>query len=419
MIKRSILKKLVAHLDEKEITLLIGPRQAGKTTLLRELSKILKKEGKQFLFFNLDKETDFDIFATQKSLETEINLRLGNSKDKKYIFVDEIQRKSDAGKFIKGIYDTRPDIKFILSGSGSVELKEKVSESLAGRKRTFNINTISFDELFTYRSGYKLLEYIEDVDEVKKDTLNTVLLEYLNFGGYPRLVTSDSRDKKLFTIEEIFESYIDKDLKELLNLQKPKSARDLLTVIAAQIGSLLNYSDIASRINISFETTEKYIYYFVNTFMLELVSPYTTNKVSEISKSPIPYFKDLGLRNYLVNAFVRFNPIIDGSFVFQNFIYLLLNDLIRGNSDIRFWRSKDGAEVDFVIKQGIEVMPVEVKYRDLTSDKLSRGFVNFLKKYNPKRAYVVHLGDEMGRKINETQVKFLPYYKVYLLFNSK
>lgn len=138
----------MSHLPEKEITVITGARQVGKTTIMKEIKNNLDKKGKNTVYFDLDFETDFAYFESQEKLLQKIRLEVGDQKS--YIFMDEIQRKVDAGRFIKGIYDKQLPYTFIISGSGSIELKEKIHESLTGRKRVFEVQPVNFREFINY-----------------------------------------------------------------------------------------------------------------------------------------------------------------------------------------------------------------------------------------------------------------------------
>ena len=146
MIERSIYPHLVDHLAKKEISLITGPRQSGKTTLMLWLKGELDQRGEPTLFLNLDVEWDRPHLESQAALIRKLELELG--KKGGFVFVDEIQRKEDAGRFLKGLYDLNLPYKFIVSGSGSLELKERIHESLVGRKRLFELNTLTFEEFF-------------------------------------------------------------------------------------------------------------------------------------------------------------------------------------------------------------------------------------------------------------------------------
>lgn len=153
MIKRKLFAELKTHLLKKEISFIVGPRQAGKTTLMLLLKEYLEKRGEKTLFLNLDIEQDKEFFTSQVKLIRKIELELG--KERGFVFIDEIQRKEDAGLFLKGIYDMNLPYKFIVSGSGSVELKEKIHESLTGRKRIFELSTLSFEEFTNFKTEYR------------------------------------------------------------------------------------------------------------------------------------------------------------------------------------------------------------------------------------------------------------------------
>ena len=143
-IQRRLITALAEHLDHPEITVLIGPRQSGKTTILKQLDNDLRAGGRKTLWLNLDFEDDFRYVSSQGALLQKIRLELGSGGG--VVFIDEIQRKDNAGLFLKGLYDQGLPWKIVVSGSGSIELKEKISESLAGRKRMFELSTVSFGE---------------------------------------------------------------------------------------------------------------------------------------------------------------------------------------------------------------------------------------------------------------------------------
>ena len=161
MIKRKLFEELKNHLSKQEISFIVGPRQAGKTTVMLFLKEYLEKIGERAVFLNLDIELDKEFFISQSRLIKKIELELG--KQKGFVFIDEIQRKDDAGLFLKGIYDMNLPYKFIGSGSGSVELKEKIHESLVGKKRIFELSPLSFEEFINFKTECKReLQVIEN-----------------------------------------------------------------------------------------------------------------------------------------------------------------------------------------------------------------------------------------------------------------
>jgi len=412
MIKRSCLPELIEHLDRKEISLLIGPRQAGKTTLMRLLGEHLKAQGRKIMFLDLDIEEERVYFNSQRNLLDKIKLTIGNDG---VVFIDEIQRKEDAGRFLKGIHDMNLPYKFIVSGSGSMELKEKIGESLMGRKRIFKIETIRYKEFVNYKTDYLYENRLEDFFRVEKNETRRLLEEYLRFGGYPRVVLALTGREKYKEIREIYDSYLERDIIGLLRIAKSETYSQLIRIISAYGGQLINYSHLSSILATSQSTVREYLWFLEKTFILQKLTPFTRRVGREIIKSPIYYFKDLGLKNYGAGIFGQEISSLTLSFLFQNFVFLRLEEEIESEpSTIHFWRSKGGAEVDFVLDLGSEILPIEVKYSVLRRPEVTRSLRAFLEKYQPRRAVVVNLGLKEETMIGKTKVFFLPFYEPIL-----
>jgi len=415
MIKRGILSDLEKHLSSPEISLVIGPRQAGKTTLMEILQDRLQKKGEKTLFLNLDFEPDKLNFSSQERLLTHIGYEIG--KGGGYVFIDEIQRKENAGIFLKGLYDRKLPYKFIVSGSGSLELKEKIHESLPGRKRVFELSTLSFEEFLDYKTDYKYVNERGDLDlekffELYPDRGQGYFYEYFNFGGYPRVVLAESIEEKREIIKDIYQSFIEKDMMALLNIKKTESLSDLVKVMASQIGKLINSAEISRTLGLSQSTVKNFLWYLEKTYLLKKVTPFYKNIRKEITKSPVYYFYDLGMRNFSINRFENTQKQAEG-FLLQNFVFnLLVSYLQKTAATLHFWRTKDKAEVDLVIDNGREVIPVEVKDAYLKRPEMSRSFRSFIEKYKPAKAFIVNLALSEKTWIDKTQVFFIPYFKI-------
>jgi predicted AAA+ superfamily ATPase len=410
-IRRKLFNEVKNHLKAKEISLIVGPRQAGKTTLMTEIMAFLEKKGEKTLFLNLDYENDKKFFSSQEDLIKKLDLELGGKKG--FVFIDEIQKKENAGLFLKGIYDLNLPYKFIISGSGSLELKEKIHESLAGRKRLFELGTVSFKEFVDFKTDYKYSEKLDDFFNVEKETALRLLEEFLNFGGYPRIVLEKEFSEKNKLINEIFRSYTEKDISYFLGINQIEAFNLLIKVLANQTGQIIQYSDLAQKCGISVQTLKNYLWYAEKTFSIRIITPYFKNKNKEITKSPSVYFYDNGMRNFALGLFGILDQIDQKSFVFQN---LVANRLFEKNQNtsntIHFWRTIDKAEVDFVVNQASSILPVEVKYSNFKKPQVTRSFRSFLEKYSPKEAWVVNLNLEEEIEIGATRVKFIPYYRI-------
>ena len=402
------------HLGQREISLLTGPRQAGKTTLMRRLETFLQTKGRRTLWLNLDFEDDARHLTSQGALLQKIRLELGSGDG--VVFIDEIQRKQDAGLFLKGLYDQGLPWKFVVSGSGSLELKEKISESLAGRKRQFELGTVSFAEFVDFRTGYRYSDRLREFLATESAKAGRLLVEYLQYGGYPSVILADSHIEKLAVINEIYRSYLERDIVYLLRIEKSEAFTDLVRVLAAQSGKLVIFSELAATLGLSLATVKTYLWYLEKTFIVRKVTPYFTNIRKELTKSPVYYFADMGLRNFACGHFGKILDV-DAGFAFQTMVHgLLWGHFPTADTSIHYWRTKDKAEVDFVVRRGDRVVPLEVKYRALRKPEVQRSFRSFIERYAPETGLLINLGLSADWTIGTTQVRCLPYWE--LLFGD-
>jgi uncharacterized protein len=409
-IRRHLLPEMEGHLDRREISLLTGPRQSGKTTLMRRLEAHLKAQGRNTLWLNLDFEDDARHLSSQGTFLQKIRLELGS--DGGVVFIDEIQRKQDAGLFLKGLYDQDLPWKFVATGSGSLELKEKISESLAGRKRQFELRTVSFAEFVDFQTGYRYTDQLPEFFAAESAKAGRLLLEYLQYGGYPKVILADSHDEKLAAINEIYRSYLERDIVFLLRVEKSEAFTNLVRMLAAHSGKLVILSELAASLGLSLATVKTYLWYLEKTFIVRKVTPYFTNIRKEITKSPMVYFADLGLRNFACGHFGKMLDV-DAGFVFQTMVHgLLWGRFPTADTSIHYWRTKDKAEVDFVVRRGDRVVPLEVNYRALRKPEIQRSFRSFIERYAPKTGLLINLGLSAALTIGNTQVQCLPYWEI-------
>jgi len=411
-IEREILKEVENHLENDEISLIVGARQVGKTTLMQELKSRLENEGENTLYLSMDIQEDRQHFESQQALIDRMQLEFGDEEG--YVFLDEIQRKENAGLFLKGIYDRELPYKLIVSGSGSLELKEDIHESLAGRKRVFELPPISFKEFVNYETGYEYSDRLKKFFGVRKDEADRLLEKYLNYGGYPRVVTEQKESEKRRVIDEIFSSYLERDVSSFLNVRKVDAYSKLVSVLADQMGDPVSYSKLARDVGVKSATVRNYLDYLDKTFIVEKTNPFFTNKKKEITKSPVIYFSDPGLRNYSIQRFGHLNTPNEFGELFETFIHnFLKTETQHTGLNVKYWRTKSRAEVDFVLSAGNKVkLPVEAKYKRLDEPKVTKSLRSFIKKYEPKKAVVVNLELEETIEIEDTKVEFIPYSKL-------
>jgi len=417
IIQRQLFPKIITHVKKPEITLIVGARQVGKTVLLNMLKEWLmskkKVSPKNILYFNLDIVRDWEFFQNQTNFIE--FLKEQSQKEKIYVLVDEAQRVPDCSRFFKGVYDSNLNIKLILTGSTSLELKTRFKESLTGRKQVFHLYSFSFNE-FLEAKDKKLVELLKkknEISEISKKKILELFREYTVWGGYPRVVFAKTRQEKIAILAEIYSSYIEKDIVGLLEIKNRLGFSKLVKLLAGQIGQLVNVNELANSLNLDRETVERYLKALEETFIITPLLPYFKNPRQEIVKQNKIYFNDTGIRNYALENFSSLSERLDAGLLLENALFreiLLALDIFQ---KIRFWRTKQGAEVDFLVLEREKIVPIEVKL-NIKKPVISLSLRNFIKKYSPQKALVVNLSKEAKIKINKTNIYFLYPYLVNL-----
>jgi len=414
-IKRHIFDKVAKHLSNKEMTVIIGPRQVGKTVLLKQLREFLLTEKKitpeNIYNFNLDiifdrtlfdSQTDFIKFVKQRSVKSKI-----------YVFIDEAQKINNAGVFLKGVFDSDLNAKFVLTGSSALEIKAKIQESLTGRKRLFHLLPFSLLEIINYKNPALFSVLAKNKKIAKRDNAEVldILEDYCLYGGYPQVVLADDVSEKISYLGEIFTSYIERDVIGFLRIENENNFIKLVKLLAAQIGRLIVVGELSVAVNTDRYTIDRYLASLEKTFINYRLKPHFKNARQEIVKAEKSFFIDNGLRNFGLNKFQT--PFIereDSGELLENMIFKELLVLKHEkNFNLKFWRTKQGAEVDFVVENGLDILPIEVK-SNLHNDNIATGLVGFISSHNPPRALVVNLKYQGKRIIGKTEVYFiLPY----------
>lgn len=411
LIKRDIFRSVIDHIQEKEMTVLIGPRQVGKTTLLEQIQDYLINKQKinpnALFYFNLDVAKDLELFGEQNNVINFIKDRK-QGKDTLYLFIDEVQRIENAGIFLKGVYDLKLGVKFVLTGSSSLEIKAKVQEALTGRKKIFKLTPLSFKEYASYKDPeifriVKKQKIVSDYDYVRWEKL---VGDFAVFGGYPRVALEQNINKKIGLIEELYNSYLEKDVINFLKIKNSASFNKLVSLLSARTGGLLNVNQLAKDAGVESKTLNHYLDILENTFIIKLIKPFFTNPKKELVKMPKVYFCDNGVRNFALSRFESLSARVDKGEVFENLIASELLKTVKSPDSLHYWRSLQKAEVDFVLRKGNgKVIPIEVKAQKMDRPVVSRSYRSFLAKYKPSIAFLMNynLRDEV--KVNGVNLR--------------
>lgn len=353
MINRKIFNDLEKHLDKKQITVITGMRRVGKTTALNYLLEKIKSTNK--IYLDLEKVENRYIFQQSLYNDIEISLQIEgiNFDDKAYIALDEIQLVPEITSIIKYLYD-KYDVKFLLSGSSSFYLKNRFSESLAGRKRIFEMFPLSFFEYLHFigkkipqgKKPGQLYFNITYYQKYKEDYKN-----YLQFGGFPELTATNNKDDKLEYLKDIINSYIELDIKLLSDFSKSKDLYNLIRLLSTRLGSRVDYSKLSGILGLNRVKIREYIEFLEFTYFIKLIPVYVKNANQEISKQYKIYFIDSGIAYALGNRST--SQLLENSIANQ----------LRPYGEIKYYAKKGGQEIDFILddKYAFEVKETPTK----------------------------------------------------------
>lgn len=433
LLSRRVEPVLRDSLFGRGISVLLGARQVGKTSLLMRLVRYLSEEKKvplsQIEYLDLEYPhllSEIDGIYGEEFLRF-LGARGVDTEKQCYVFIDEIHYLENPSSFLKTLYDHFPNIKLVVSGSSTLQIKHKFKDALTGRKRIFEITPLNFEEFLLFKGSELLkrkrglnlrriisegtLPELGELKYLRKD-FTTLFEEYAIFGGYPEVVLLEKEREKQDLLAEIYSSYVRKDIKDFAQIGNVRAFNNLIELLGYQIGNLINISELTSSVGISRNTTENYLSLMENTFLISLISPYFTNRRQEIIKSPKVFFWDSGLRSSLVRNFEHLERRGDRGAIFENVVFEELQKNRQNLETIHYWRTKTkqvhlGAETDFILR-GKEVLPIEVKWGELRGSGIPSGLYSFIKTYNPVNAIIV-TRDTFGKeKRNNTTVFSLP-----------
>ncbi len=340
IICRSIEGRIQARLFEGKAIILLGPRQAGKTTLIES---ILHRRNEKTLTFNADEPDVRELLNNCTS--TRLRSLIGENQ---LFFIDEAQRVPDIGLTLKLITDQIPEVQVIATGSSAFELNARTAEPLTGRKFEFMLYPLSFEELARQ----------EGLLEEKR------LLEHrMIYGLYPEIVVSPGREQELVRL--LAESYLYKDLLTLEQINKPVLLEKILRALALQVGSEVSYHEIGQLVGANSQTVERYIDLLEKAYVLFRLPALSRNVRNEIKKGKKVYFLDNGIRNAVLGNFTPLAGRTDVGALWENY---LLSERLKflNNQDIQankyFWRTTQQQEIDYIEEVGQKLYAYEFKW---------------------------------------------------------
>ncbi|MGV8176298.1 MAG: ATP-binding protein [Candidatus Bilamarchaeaceae archaeon] len=357
-VQRSILQYFDASAMQSGIVAVVGPRQAGKTTFLRERSK--SANAAYVMLDDPDAKAMFD--SDIKKFENQYM----QSRD--ITVIDEAQYGKDAGAKLKYLADK--GLRVWITSSSQLLLGNDVLSWLVGRVAIVRLYPFSLPE-FLSANGQA---------ETTPEIVRRMAFAHMAYGGYPKIVLTQENEMKSAMLRDLYETMVLKDISKTFGISDIRSLEAFSRYLSHSIGNVLVLNTLASDLGISFQAVKKYLDAMEKSYLIYLAQPFHTNKLKELSKQPKAYFIDTGLRNAIANVF----PSEPDGRLFENYV---LSELMKLGFFPKYWRTKGGAEVDFVVEKDGPI-PVEVKLK-ASVGVVERSLRAFIRAYRPKKAVIV------------------------------
>ena len=341
-IERDLKAVLESKIGKGKVLLLIGPRQVGKTTLLKNILTSISSE-KKVQFWNCD-ESDVRQFLSEAN-SAKLKSFVGNSD---FIVIDEAQRVKDVGLTIKLLHDSFPNVQLAVTGSSSLDLSNSINEPLTGRKFEYNLFPFSTNELVNHTS---MLEEMR------------LLKNRLVYGFYPDVVNNPGEEKEILT--NIANSYLYKDLFEFQDIRKSSVIEKLVQALALQVGSEVSFNELGNLLGIDTVTVQRYVDLLEKAYVIFHIRSFSRNVRNELKKSIKIYFYDNGVRNSVISNFSPVELRSDTGALWENF---LISERIKNNAyhnkhaKYYFWRTTQKQEIDFIEEVDQNLFAYEFKY---------------------------------------------------------
>lgn len=380
-IERLIYKQLLKEYERPEVSILLGPRQVGKTFLLKELDAEFQEMGLRTHFYNLEIPSDTVLFNRP---DEELFEMLTANVD--VVFIDEFHYLKNASRLFKAIYDSDRKVKIYASGSSSIEIHKHLRESLAGRRLVTKVYPLSLEE------------YLQTGE-------TSPLESYLCYGGLPGIIHYQDYGEKIRILNELLETYIQKDIKSLIKEENIRAFNSLLYLLAENQGSVLSASSLASDVGLTSKSITHHVSILENTYVLYPLYSYSKNLGNELKKSKKYYLYDTGIRNALLKDFSSLEERQDTGILYEMFVMIELVKQLKPNMELKFWRTKQGDEIDFILLCNRKPYLLEVKTSHREGE-IPSGMKKFIEKYPETAGAVVFSKDQysdvmyMGKKIS-------------------
>ena len=414
--RRKLLNKILKFIEDKEIIVIHGARQVGKTSLLHYLIENHLKPNIQpenIFYFDLEdlrllelcNKSCEEVMAYLEAKGADFNKRI-------FLIIDEIQYLNNPSSFLKIFFDRYHEkVKLIVSGSSSFLIKKKFKDSLTGRTVDFELFPLDFEEFLEFKDLKYNLE-MEPPEPIREELIK-LYTEFVIYGGYPAIVLEKDVEKKEIKLKQIINTYVKKDIRDLAQIREIDKFNNLLQILASQVGNLLNIFELSNTVGLAKKTIEEYIFLLENTYIIRRVKPFHKNIRSELTKMPKIFFEDTGLANILANK--TFLPKLEGGFL-ENSVYSQLRKNL-GCDYIYFWRTNIKQEIDFIVEivgKDTSDKFVAIEVKNIFLNKYTRSLRYFLKYYPKTEGYFCYLQKKENPKHKDIRLLY-PWQLLYFI----
>ncbi|MHB8371384.1 MAG: ATP-binding protein [Thermoplasmataceae archaeon] len=398
--RRPVFNKIMEYIDNRQILLLYGLRRVGKTTLIYQIIEELLSRGvqpKHILYFSFD-ESEIEIDTLIQTYEAELLKSPIMNVEKVYLILDEVQKGKDWENRIKIYYDLYPNIKFIISGSASLNIKKKSSETLAGRLYSFHINPLNFAEFL----GLKGIHIEFNEWRIYENTVKPLLMDYIVKGGFPELVNEEKEEKILSYVKEIvLDRIVLIDIPWEFGVRDTALLKMLIEMIASDPGLILNYDSLSKKIGKSKQTLINYIFYLEYSLIIKTIKNLRPGFIATSRKMRKVYF---------TNSAFQF--AIHGS-MYENLGKVAENAVLQAAGPDNYYR--DGSEeIDFLLNLKGKIIPIEVKSGAYELNK----FVNLTRKLGLSYGIIISKDDYAIHDKDGVRVHVIPLW-LFLLYYDR
>ncbi len=388
---------LLRSIDIKEITIILGIRRAGKSTLMYHMIADLLGKGmpaEQILFVNLEDKilNDYQLEEIYACYRENVN-----PENKAYLFLDEIHKKQGWEQWIRKMYDLKTKCKFVISGSCSYLLRKEYSTLLTGRNLTFDVFPLSFKEFLEFEGLYIDRKKLSVLPEAAKHKINNAFSRYMVEGGFPEIFFKE-KEYKNAVLSQYFDDILYKDIVDRFGITSQK-VKDLALHLLASFTKQISLRNLRNLVGLSYDTIKDYLGYFKEAYIFFISDHFSYSFNRQKSLPSKVYCIDNGLRNAVSFKFSK-----DEGRLAENLVFV---ELKRREKEPYYWKNKN--EVDFVAKNKDDSLTaINVCYGDKVEDREISGLLEFKQEFKKTKEMLI-LTKDIEKK--EQGILFIPLWK--------